>query len=263
MEGAIYKGWVAHARLQPKRHSFRYRVFMVYVDCDKVSQLCAKSWLWRVTRKWWPAAFAREDFHGDPTLPLADAVRATVRQQTGKRVDGPVFVLANWRYFGFNINPLTTYYCFNKDAKNPSYILAEVTNTPWRERRAYVLECDPLKTTQIAEFAKQLHVSPFNPMQMQYKWRSNTPGTNLRIHLQNWMSEQKVFFASMSLKRQALTGWNLNRTLISFPFMTVKVAMGIYWQALKLLVKKVPLFDHPKNHAHTREQTRSSEKPAP
>ena len=39
MNSCIYKGWVRHRRLAPTRNSFRYRMFMMYLDLAELPTL--------------------------------------------------------------------------------------------------------------------------------------------------------------------------------------------------------------------------------
>jgi DUF1365 family protein len=72
--------------------------------------------------------------------------------------------------------PIAVYYCYDKPGGACcEYVVAEVTNTPWGERHSYVLEA-PAQRPLATEFDKALHVSPFNPMNMTYRWYSNAPG---------------------------------------------------------------------------------------
>jgi DUF1365 family protein len=82
------------------------------------------------------------------------------------------------------------------------------------------------------------------PMQMTYHWRSRTPGTSLSIHLQNWKDGEQAFNATLGLRRVEISAGILNRLLLSHPFMTAKVGLSIYWQALRLFSKGVPIFKH-------------------
>jgi DUF1365 family protein len=193
-----------------------------------------------------PAWFRRSDFLGDPQVPLEQAVRDKVFEATGARPAGPIFLLANLRYFGFVINPISCYYCLGEDEETLEYLVAEVTNTPWNERHAYVLPAASGGKWLRTEFDKTLHVSPFNPMVMRYHWRSNTPEAKLLVHLANSLEGETVFDATLMLTRQPITRASLAWHLARYPFMTAKVALAIYWQALRLWLKGNPFYSHPK-----------------
>ena len=243
MHSAIYQGVLRHRRFQPHAHRFSYRVFMMYLDLDELDELLAKSPLWSRGRLR-PARFQRSDFLGDPEVPLKQAVCDRIEQQTGVRHEGSVRLLANWRYFGFIINPISCYYCYDAE-EALKFIVVEVTNTPWGERQSYVLCCDPKQRFQRIKFNKQMHVSPFNPMQMKYHWCSNQPHKMLTLNLESECEEEVHVDATMALKRREITSASLAGVLLQYPWMTGKVAFLIYWQALKLWVKRNPIYDHP------------------
>lgn len=252
LASAIYTGQVRHRRFLPKAHAFNYRVFMMYLDTRELDEVFALSPFWSI-RRWAPVRFAREDFHinqaqteNGKTLPSVDeSVRTTVLAHTGLALTGPIRMLVNLRYWGFNMNPLSTYYCFDETGTRVLAILAEVHNTPWNERHSYVLTGEDFSKKQQAGFNKQFHVSPFNPIVMDYQWYSTTPAQTLAVHLENWQQDKKIMDATLTLEREAITTTSLNKILIRFPWMTVKVVAAIYWQALKLWCKGVPLFNHP------------------
>ncbi|GAA5524481.1 hypothetical protein Maes01_01038 [Microbulbifer aestuariivivens] len=243
MESAIYSGLVRHRRFSPREHQFQYHVFMMYLDLAELEQVVSKSRFWSAG-KWAPARFCREDFMGDPAVPLDEAVRSRIAEVGGERPLGPIRLLANWRYFGYNMNPISTYYCFDSKGEEVRWILLDVHNTPWNERHTYVLDCREMNGVQKAAFSKDFHVSPFMPMDQVYRWRSVTPGERLTVHLQNFDKKQCVFDATMSLTRQEISTANLNKILIRYPLMTVKVIIAIYWQAFRLWLKRVPIFTH-------------------
>jgi uncharacterized protein len=251
---AIYSGKVRHRRFSPKQHNFEYNVFMMYLDLSEIDIIFSKSTLWS-TKHFAPVQFKRSDFHTQQNnsncedISSIDAsIRTTVMQQLGLTITGPIRMLVNLRYWGINMNPLSTYYCFANDGTTLVAILAEVHNTPWGERHAYALPVDNRSQKQYLDFSKKLHVSPFNPIDMQYQWHSTTPNNHLAIHLENWQHTIKIMDATMTLTREEITSKNMRSIIIRFPLMTVKIISAIYWQALKLWLKGVPIFNHPKNN---------------
>lgn len=243
MHSAIYQGYLRHRRFQPQAHRFSYRVFMMYLDLDELDQVLALSPLWSLA-PFRPARFQRSDFLGDPQLPLKQAVCDRIHEETGVRHEGSVRLLANWRYFGLIMNPIVCYYCFDQQ-QALRFVVVEVTNTPWGERQSYVLRCDPSERFLRIEFNKKMHVSPFNPMAMNYHWCSNQPDRMLTVNLECEQDGETHVDATMALKRREIDGTVLARVLLEYPWMTGKVAFTIYWQALKLWLKRNPIHDHP------------------
>lgn len=252
MESALYTGQVRHRRFSPENHEFNYRVFMVWLDLDEIFDVFAQSRFWSSTS---PAMiwFRRKDFFDASGKPLKQAVLDWVYQQTGRRLNGPVRLLANLRFAGFLVNPIVCYYCYSDDGETLEYVVSEVTNTPWNQRQHYLLPCNGLGTemgeTAQGTFDKILHVSPFHPMDMEYRWKLDHPSSKLNLHFDNLRQGEKVFDASLMLNREALTTLSMRSALWRFPFMTFKVFLGIYWQALRLFIKKVPFYANPNSNS--------------
>lgn len=213
MRSRIYQGVLRHRRVSPRNHEFRYQVAMVYLCLDEVVELFDRQRFWSASG---PALaeFRRSDFLGDPQLPLQDEVRRRIHEETGERQSGPIYLLANLRYFGYVMNPIACYYCFNDDETELEYVVAEVNNTPWDERHSYVLRGPGAGRWLRTAFDKQFHVSPFNPMNMRYHWRSNTPAKRLVLHMENTAGDDRVFDATLSLTGQPMTAGNMNNLLI-------------------------------------------------
>jgi DUF1365 family protein len=243
----LYSGRVRHRRHSPARHEFEYRLFMLYLDLDELPGLFERFWLWSARR---PnlAWFRRADHLGDPQQPLADSVRDLVEQRTGQRPQGPVRLLTQLRYFGHGFNPVSFYYCFDVTGETVEHIVAEVNNTPWGEQHCYLLNAGATqrdRQVQRFELDKQFHVSPFMGMDIHYEWSFMRPGKRLFVHLKNQQQGKKLFDASLFIDRQPISSASLSAALLRYPFMTLKVVAAIYYQALRLWLKKVPLHPHP------------------
>lgn len=240
---AIYEGWVFHRRIEPVEHTFRYRIFMPLVDLDELPALFEHTRLWSADRRA-PARFRRSDYlrgHGD-ALPLAEAARDLVAERTGSRPAGPVRMLANPRYWGVGFNPVSFYYLDGADGAVETMI-AEVTSTPWKERRSYVLSADADGVR--GDLEKRMHVSPFMPMEQRYEWRASDPGEQLTVTIRNRERGRIVFEAGLALRRREMTRAALRQILFRYPPMTVSTIARIYWNAARLKAKGAPYFKRP------------------
>ena len=253
LASAIYEGRVTHRRHRPVAHAFDYRIAQLYLDLDELDRVFDGHALWSTQRRN-VAEFRRSDFLAPHERPLADAARDRVEQATGERPTGPVRLLAHLRYGGYVFNPVSFYYCHAADGTLHS-IVAEITNTPWKERHAYVLPVAAAKANGRAlhwAFDKGFHVSPFMAMRRRYDWRFTPPGDDLRVHMRVLDGDANEFDATLALQRRPLDSTGLARVLMRYPLMTAKVVGAIHWQALRLWLKRVPVHDHPDIARETR-----------
>lgn len=244
MDSAIATGRVWHQRLTPRPHRFVYRTSYTLIDLDRVEELFARSRLWSIER-FNLVSFRRRDFIGPQDRSLRCAVVDKVAEAAGFVPRGRILMLAHLRQWGLCFNPVGFYFCLDEQGRIAA-IVAEVHNTPWNERHAYVLDCRSQSgPTYRFEFDKAFHVSPFLPMSIRYDWRFRMEDDCLNVHMRLKESGQQCFSVGMRLALEPMTLSAMRRMPLKFPFMTAKVVAAIYWQALRLKLKRVPFHSHP------------------
>lgn len=247
----IYSGKIQHRRYSPFKHFFTYPLFFAYIDLDTISSTLKKSWFWNIDK---PAviSFNRKDYHGDNHAELSSSVRETIFKKTGNMPSGPIRLLTHLRYFGYCFNPVSFYYCFDKEDTDLEYILAEVTNTPWKERFAYVIDkkSEKDKIAFDIDLKKELHVSPFWGMDHDYRWVFSNPEEKLFVNMKNYRNGSKVFDATLSLDRSSFSKTSLLKQISRFPFITIFVVFRIHLHAAILWLRRAPFFVHPSKLNH-------------
>lgn len=239
-ESAIYCGTVYHERFKPTQHKFLYDIYLFWLKLDEEELTALSENLKHFSiNSWARARFKRQDYLNDDSKPLKDAVLDKMRSLNGnKALSGDVFMLGQLRMWGLYFSPVNFYYLRQNDGSF-SHMLAEVSNTPWNERHYYLVDLATQDDTK-----KAFHVSPFNPMDMTYKWRITQPSDRLSL-VMDCVRQDKEFCAGINLSKITLDNANLTKVMKRIPSMTMKTVLGIYWQALKLFLKKTPLYTHP------------------
>ena len=90
-------------------------------------------------------------------------------------------------------------------------------------------------------------MSPFMDMAVDYDWKFTEPTDHLLVKMESRKDSDKFFEATLRMTRSEITGRSLARLLTVYPLITVRIVIGIYWQALRLFLKRCPLYDHPRN----------------
>ena len=257
-EAMSCRGTVTHIRRGPKRHVFRYPVWMLYVPLERagaVAGLCAR----------WLASTDRGH------LMTTEQVREKLASAGVAQVhtaDLRCFALTQPRSLGFSFNPVNFYFCFA--GERLAALLAHVNNTPWDERHCYVLlprTTKPELDTHDPEwdsharhhewdsharaldshafrFPKRFHVSPFLPMAGRYVLRLKMTADTLRIAMR-FDGGDAPFSACLSLVPRPLTCAEMLRSALRRPAQGAVTLARIYWQAGRLWLKGAPFHPHP------------------
>ncbi|MGB7348037.1 MAG: DUF1365 domain-containing protein [Pirellulaceae bacterium] len=256
---SLYRGIVGHRRMKPE-HQFTYSTAWAYLDLAEIDDLIDSHWsIGR--RRFSPVGFRRSDHFGDNNLSLAQSVRDLVMAETGERIDGSVRILTQLSHFGFYFSPINVYYCFDQQ-ENLTHLVAEVSNTPWNERHCYVLSGSNRVPGTEHQYShpKTFHVSPFMGMDSTYKWTVSPPTSELALTLRCEREGQDIFAAHLQLKQIPLRNRSVVGSLVRRPIAAVHLIGAIYFQALRLWMKRCQFFPHPAKSAPSIEPTPAESK---
>ncbi|MEM7315544.1 MAG: DUF1365 domain-containing protein [Planctomycetota bacterium] len=253
MHSCLYHGTVRHRRTTPVSHAFGYSMSWLYLDLDEVPGLLRKQ-RWLSSNRFSVASFLPADHLPDNPDATLDDLRGSIRSKVdlalGRSTQGPIRLLTPLRHFGIYFSPLCVYYVWDSNDSHVQAVVAEVSNTPWREKHWYVLSEKTRQPGSESESRhrcdKQFHVSPFMDINHQYEWVVDSPDGSLNISIQNRQHGTTVHSAAMQLERRPLTDSNLFRMILRYPLLPMQSLAAIYYQALLLWMKKVPYIPHPK-----------------
>lgn len=235
---AVYVGHVVHQRHRPKKHSLRYRVFSLLIDLEDLPQLNGLAWFAHNSA----AIFSfRDSDHADGGN-LRDWVTDQLEKQ-GLPAPGRIRLLCYPRILGYVFNPLTVWYCDDRDGL-PLATIYEVHNT-FGERHTYVLAANADR--QMAD--KDFYVSPFIDMNCRYDFRLSPPGERIVVAINETQDDKPLLHASFVGRRREFTDATLRELFFTHPLMTLKVTLGIHWEALRLLAKGIKIRWHTQRKA--------------
>ncbi|CAH9065244.1 hypothetical protein PSECIP111951_03590 [Pseudoalteromonas holothuriae] len=237
LNSALYIGDIRHKRYLPTEHKFKYPLYMAWIDLDEINQLNGIHPLFG-TKGFKLLSFKQQDYLTNYKGNLHDRAIAASLELGWSGNISKVMMLCQMRCLGVYFSPVNFYF-FADDNGQFQHMIAEVSNTPWNERHCYLV-----KLHQKVNFKKSFSVSPFMDLNMHYHWTVKMAGRIALIHIENKSEETLLFDATLRLKKEALTKGNVSSLLKRFPAMTLTIFKSIYWQALKLFVKKVPFIGH-------------------
>lgn len=231
VSAGVYHGTLRHRRFRPVPHFFRYDLFMVLLDIDRIDALMRVSRLTSRNRFNW-ASFDDRDHFGDPALSLRERVERDAQRNGIALADGSIYLLTHLRYLGYCFNPVSFFYCFDSGG-TLRHVLAEVNNTFGGSRNYW---CEPRDTA-----GKALYVSPFIEHDVRYTFEFSAPEDQLRAFIGVDRDGSPLLEATLTLERREWRPAEIRRALLRHPAMTAKVIAAIHWEALRLWRKGVPL----------------------
>lgn len=219
-----YRTVVTHARKAPLRNKFRYRASAWLVDLDSPPQLP------RGLR--WLAAFEARDHLGEPSASLRANVTRLLADHDVDITAGRVLMLANARALGHVFNPISIYWCHAADGTLAA-VVAEVHNT-YGDRHAYLVRPDAAgRVDQVLD--KQMYVSPFNPVDGEYRISVTPPGTRVTVAITLTRPGQPPFVAALSGDRSPARP--VLQAAVSTAAASLRVSALIRWQGIRLFLR--------------------------
>lgn len=239
----LYLGRVIHRRLRPAANRFSYRVFYLGVPLSRVEAL-ENRWFSVNRANLFSLRFA--DYGAqDGSHPLA-WIRGLLADAGIDRADGEIWLQTFPRVLGYVFNPVSFWYCEDREG-GVRAILCEVNNT-FGERHRYLLahaDGRPIRRGETLGARKVFHVSPFNPVSGEYRFRFEMPGERSLARIDYCDADGDILHTSISGTAVPYSSAALLRAFFGYPWMTVGVIARIHWQALRLLGKRVPFFSKP------------------
>ncbi|MGB1291705.1 MAG: DUF1365 domain-containing protein [Pseudoalteromonas sp.] len=241
MNSAVFTGDVRHRRFAVKSHEFKYPLYMMWVDLSQPSLLNGIH-PQLGTSGFKALKFKQSDYLKDGTEELnGEIVKRALDKINELGVNDEfanVYMLGQLRCLGIYFSPVNFFF-YEKSDGQLSYMVAEVSNTPWNERHYYLVELE-----KKVNFKKVFSVSPFMNLDMDYHWATRINDDSVLIHIENKKDNNVLFDATLRLKRQSLTKQNVSAIFKQFPAMTWTIFRGIYVHAFKLFCKRVPFIGH-------------------
>lgn len=244
MRSRLYTGWIAHERVRPAHNAFRYPVYYLGLDLDELDEVDAAVHRFSHNRgnvvSFWDRDHGPRD--GSPLRPWIDSLVASVGVDLA---GGRVMLVTFPRVLGARFYPVSFWYCFGQDGA-PLAVLAEVHNT-YGDRHNYLMhnngrrfEWDSRPT-----HAKAFFVSPFVQREdVTYEFQFSDPAENLSVTIRDIVSGSLMLTTAVNVTAHELTDASLKRTVLSHGPVSIVALILIHWQALKLVIKRVPIYPH-------------------
>lgn len=236
----IYIGKIMHMRLIPKMHKFQYSFFSLFLDIDVFDATQRKLRFFSINR-FNIFSFYEKD-HG---LRDGSSLRLWLNselQRTQMPEADKVYLLCFPRILGYVFNPFSAYFCYNNGILTT--IIYEVKNTFGDQityiRNAKISGNNLIKHSQ----TKKMYVSPFIEMDQTYSFLIKPPSDRLSIKISQSGKDGKTLIATQNGEAVELSDINLLKCMVTHPLMTLKVIIGIHWEAFRLVLKGIKFYSY-------------------
>ncbi|MDE2163831.1 MAG: DUF1365 domain-containing protein [Alphaproteobacteria bacterium] len=234
---------VTHARTRPRRNAFRYPVCYLALSMRELTEHKGSA-LFSIDRGNLFSIYTGD--YGDGRTPPAQWIRDILGSFQLCEADGDVTLLTLPRIMGYAFNPVSFWFCFDRDRRLRA-VLAEVNNT-FGERHCYLCFHDDRRAiTRDDELSvkKVFHVSPFMEVKGTYRFRFDYEADKIAVRIELYDEDGLILSTSMGGRPQASSGQRLLKVFFSYPLQMVKVVALIHYQAIVLYLKGVRHYRKP------------------
>ncbi len=242
------EGFVIHNRLKPKPHRFKYDMCWCVFDLDEMDQWMSQARYWK-HNGWSVFSLKDKDYVNADEKPIGEKIKFYLLNQTKQAFLGNVYLFTHPRFLGYGFNSVSFYFCYQNNQL--AYIISEINNTPWGEKKLYLHDCKSatkeINGHYLFEFKKQFHISPFVSMDIDYSWDFFVDEKNIKVKMALHQQDVNILNVVLDTNITPYMDNSLNQFPLRRLFQPWKMSLGIYWQAFKLWLKKTPLFPHPES----------------
>lgn len=231
---ALFDGYVMHCRLRPFRHKFRYHVFSLALDIDRLAEMSSGSRLFSYNR---PnlISFSDEDHGPRDGSPLRPWVEKQLHAAGITEIPARIELICFPRIFGYVFNPLSLFFC--RDGEERVFaVIYEVKNT-FGEQHTYVNAVDRGLSLHQHRNGKSFYVSPFYDVSGDYGFRISLSEEKYALRILHSDEDGPHMVANHVARRKPASDRALLGMLFKIPLMPVKVMAGIHFEAVKLWLK--------------------------
>ena len=241
MNSCIYNGIVAHQRFKPIKHSLKYKTFSLLLDLDELESLDKDISIFSLNKFNIFGFYAKD--HGERD-------GSSIKEWVLKNIDKfnisnnitKIKLLCYPRIFGYVFNPLSIFYCYEKN--NLRAIFYEVKNT-FNEQHTYIFKIKDNENIE-QKCKKKFYVSPFMDMETYYNFRLLNPKEKLSVFIKQSDKKETILTATQTGDRKEFSSKQLMTNFFKYPLMTIKIIGSIHYEAL-LLWKKGAIYRKRKN----------------
>lgn len=237
----LVTGQVMHERLRPALHRFVAPVFYLRLNLARLDEVNS---FWFGVNRWRLASLRTRDYGARDGSDLQTWMRCQLAA-AGIVADGEIWLQTFPRLFGFVFNPVSFWYCHDR-AGGLKAVLAEVNNTFGESHRYLLSSTGEIGPELELSSPKNMHVSPFCPVQGQYRFKFRHTATTSLVQLNYFDEAGLLIKTAVGGQVKPLTSAAMARAILKQPALTFGIVIGIHWQAFKLWRKHVPFFSKPR-----------------